>query len=118
MMYKKITVGSKELMFCSCASVNVCYQNVFHEDYIALVSTNEGMATSAMLKMSFIMQKFADLNDRKLVNRLMMDDYCDWLDQFTTGELVAALPEIQMMYMESNGQMVGAKKNSGEPTEK
>lgn len=118
MMYQKISIGNKELLFCSCASVNVCYNNVFKEDFIKLVATDEGLAANAMMKMAFIMQKFADLGDRKLVNRLTMDDYCDWLDQFTTGELVAALPEIQMMYMDANVQSVDAKKNSAEQNDK
>ena len=114
-MYKKIKIGAEEQTFCACASVNICYLNVFHEDFIKLVSTDEGLATAAMMKMAFIMAKFADLNDRKAVNRLTLDDYCDWLDRFTTGELIGALPEIQLFYMSSNDQMVDSKKNSAEP---
>ena len=112
MMYQKITIGNKELMFCACASVNVCYFNVFHEDFIKALSSDEGLAASTMMKMAFIMQKFADLNDRKAVNRLTIDDYCDWLDQFTTGDFVEALPKIEAAYMESNTQTVDAKKNN------
>lgn len=116
MLYKKIQVGEKEINFCASASVNVCYLNVFHQDFIKMISTDEGMAASAVMQMAFIMAKFAELNDRKKVNRLTEDDYCDWLDQFTTGDLVEALPEVQTFYMASTGQMVGAKKNSEEPS--
>lgn len=116
-MYNKVMVGSKELTFCACASVNVCYFNVFHEDFIKMISTDEGLATSAMMRMAFIMAKFGELNNRKAVNRLTEDDYCDWLDQFTTGDLVAVLPEIQNLYMTSNGQTVDAKKNKDELSE-
>ena len=42
MMYQKITIGNKELMFCACASVNVCYFNVFHEDFIKALSSDDG----------------------------------------------------------------------------
>lgn len=115
-MYQKIMVGQKELTFCSCASVNVCYNNIFHEDFIRLISTDEGLATNAMMKMAFVMAEFGRLNDRKQVNRLNEDNYCDWLDQFTTGELVAALPDIQAFYMSSTQTAVSAKKNSAEPT--
>lgn len=114
MMYDKIKVGGNELMFCACASVNVCYYNVFHEDFIKMISNDEGLATSAMMKMAFIMAEFGRLNDRRQVNRLTEDNYCDWLDQFTTGELVAALPEIQNFYMASNEQNVNSKKNNVE----
>ena len=59
----------------------------------------------------------AELNDRKKVNRLTEDDYCNWLDQFTTGELVAALPAIQSFYMASTGTTVDSKKNKEEQNE-
>lgn len=115
MMYQKINIGEHELMFCACASVNVCYFNIFHEDFIKLISSDEGLATSAMMKLAFVMAEFGRLNDRKQVNRLTEDNYCDWLDQFTTGELVNALPEIQAFYMSSTQSTVSAKKNSAEP---
>ena len=114
MMYQNFKVGAKELTLCACASVNVCYFNVFHEDFIKMVSSDEGLATSAMMKMSFIMAEFGRLNDRKKVNRLTEDNYCDWLDQFTTGELVEALPAIQGFYMASTGGSVDSKKNKEE----
>ena len=115
MMYKKFEIGGKECTLCACASINVCYYNVFHEDFIKLITTDEGLATAAMMRMAFIMAKFGELNDRKAVNRLTEDDYCDWLDQFTTGDLVAALPDLQEFYMASAGSNVTAKKNSEEP---
>lgn len=117
MMYKKMKVGAEELTFCACASVNVCYFNVFHEDFIKMISSDEGIAATCMMKMAFIMAEFGRLNDRKAVNRLTEDNYCDWLDQFTTGELVEALPEIQTFYMASTGTTVGSKKNKEEPKE-
>ena len=114
MMYQKIAIGGKELTFCACASVNVCYNNVFHSDFIKMISSDESLATTAMMKMAFVMSKFADLKDRKAVNRLTEDDYCDWLDQFTTGDLIEALPQIESFYLSSNGTNVDAKKNSAE----
>lgn len=117
MMYQKMNVGAEELTFCACASVNVCYFNVFHEDFIKMISSDEGLAAACMMKMAFIMAKMAELNDRKKVNRLTEDDYCNWLDQFTTGELVAALPAIQSFYMASTGTTVDSKKNNVEPNE-
>ena len=117
MMYKKMKVGAEELTFCACASVNVCYFNVFHEDFIKMISSDEGIAATCMMKMAFIMAEFGRLNDRKAVNRLTEDNYCDWLDQWTTGELVAALPEIQTFYMASTSASVDSKKNKEEPKE-
>lgn len=118
MMYDKLKVGGADVMFCACASVNVCYANVFHEDFIKMVSSDDGLATTSMMKMAFIMAKYAELNDRKTVNRLTMDDYCDWLDQFTTGDIVSALPSIEAFYMAANEGSVPAKKNSEEQNDK
>lgn len=118
MMYQKIKIGDVELMLCACASVNVCYYNIFHEDFIKEISSDNGMATSSMMKMAFVMAKFGETNDRKAVNRMTEDNYCDWLDQFTTGELVEALPEIQAFYMSSNQGSVPAKKNGAELKDK
>lgn len=118
MMYKKFEIGGQEILMCACASVNVCYHNVFHEDFIKMITTDEGLATSSMMKMCFIMAKFGELNDRKAVNRLTEDDYCDWLDQFSTGDIVEALPAVQDFYMASSGSSVTAKKNNAELNEK
>lgn len=117
MMYQNVKVGAKDLTLCACASVNVCYFNIFHEDFIREISTDNGLATSSMMKMAFVMAEFGRLNDRKQVNRLTVDNYCDWLDQFTSGELIEALPTIQAFYMSSNGQTVTAKKNKEELNE-
>ena len=114
MMYQKIAVGNTELEFCACASVNVCYYNVFHEDFIKAIS-NDGMEATTMMKMAFIMAKFAELNDRKAVNRQTEDDYCNWLDQFSIGDLIEALPSIQEFYMGTATGSASAKKNSAEP---
>ena len=116
MLYKKIPIGEVEQMFCACASVNVCYFNIFHEDFIKEISSDNGLATSSMMKMAFVMAKFGELNDRKAVNRMTEENYCDWLDQFSTGELVEALPDIQAFYMSTNRGTVNAKKNSAEPS--
>lgn len=118
MMYGKVTIGEKEVMFCTAASVNVCYANVFHKDFIKTLSSDEDLATSTMTEMAFIMAKFAEKTDRKAVNRLTQDDYCDWLDQFTVGDLTQALPEIQALYMSSTKSAVDAKKNTEPPSEK
>ena len=113
MIYNKLPIGEKEYTFCACASVNVCYANIFHEDFIKLLSTGaEGEMASAFVKMAFVMAKYGELNDRKAVNQLTEDDYENWLDEFTTGDLIEALPEIQAFYMKSYKPAVDSKKNT------
>lgn len=115
-MYATIRIGDADVRLCACASINVCYQNVFHEDFIKMISSDEAVATSAFMRMGFIMAKFAELEDRKAVNRLTEDDFCDWLDKWTTGELTEALPAVQNVYMASGRSLVDAKKNSAGPS--
>ncbi len=118
MLYNKFSIGGKELTFCACASVNVCYFHVFHEDFIKILTSDDGLAATAMMKMAFIMAKYGETNDRKAVNRMTEDDFCNWLDQFTSGDLINALPAIQNFYMAAAGSTIDAKKNSEVPSEK
>lgn len=117
MMYSKVNIGGKEIELCACASVNVCYMNVFHKDFLKEMSTDDGVGMDSMMRMAFIMAKFAELKTRKEVNRLNEDAYCDWLDQFTAGDLVLALPFIQAAYMQTTAPAVDAKKNNTEPSD-
>lgn len=117
MMFKKIKVGAVDVDFCACASVNVCYSHVFHEDYIKIVNSDNGGETSASMRMAFIMAKFAELKKRSEVNKLTEENYCDWLDQFTTGEIVDALPKISDLYLSSSSGLSEAKKKNEEPNE-
>ena len=95
MLYKNIEIGGKEYKFCSAASVNICYQNIFNEDFISLLDMDHP-ETSLMpfMKMAFVMAKVGELG-RKQANTMTKDDYEDWLDEFSFADLVAAMEEIR-----------------------
>jgi hypothetical protein len=67
--------------------------------------------------MAFVMAKFGELGNRKAVSKLTVDDFGDWLDQFSNGELLAVLSQFEELYMASNTSGVTSKKNSVEPSE-
>lgn len=118
-MYNKIVIGAKEVPMLSMASVDLYYRNIFHEDPIALQTKgiDEGEMINFVLRMGFVMAKFAELKDRKEMAKLNEDSFLDWLDQFERNDIFAALPDIQKTY---EGQMVTestAKKNKDEQTE-
>lgn len=117
MLFKNFTIGDKEYTFCACASVNICYRNIFGEDFIKLMYSGESALASSIMQMAFVMAKFGELKDRKKVNQLTEDDYCEWLDEFTTGDLVNALPGIEEFYMQSTAPAVDSKKNSARVNE-
>ena len=111
MLYKNIKIGSKEYKLCSAASINICYQNIFNEDFLSLLDMNHP-ETSIMpfMKMAFVMVKVGELG-RKQANTMTKDDYEDWLDEFSFSDLINAMEEIQSFYLESSASTVDSKKN-------
>lgn len=111
MLYKKIDIGDKTYMMCSAASVNICYYNIFREDFLSLLDMNHPEAAiMPFMKMAFVMAKVGELG-RKQANTMTQDDYEDWLDEFTFADLMAAMEEIQMFYLDASRGDVDSKKN-------
>ena len=111
MLYKNITIGSKEYKMCSAASVNICYQNIFNEDFLSkLDMDNPGSAILPFMQMAFVMCKVGELG-RKQANTMTREDYEDWLDEFSFADLMAAMEEIQEFYLNSSAGTVDSKKN-------
>ena len=111
MLYKNITIGDKEYKLCSAASINICYQNIFNEDFLSrLDMEHPETAIMPFMKMAFVMAKVGELG-RKQANMLTNDDYEDWLDEFSFADLMNALGDIQAFYMEAAAGAVDSKKN-------
>lgn len=110
MLYEKIKIGGKEVALCCCASVIPCYKNVFDEDFLKNV-TKAPDDMDLYMRMGFIMAKFAETNDRAAVCRLTENDFYDWLDQFSSGDIINAVENIATIFMKESGGTVKAKKN-------
>ena len=117
MLFGNVKIGDKEYRMCAAASVNLAFLNIFHEDFMSQMNPSEpSKAIEPFIKMAFVMaMKGEKSNDE--VRKLTMADYEKWLDQFTMGDLVNAIGDIQSLYLGSSVGLVDSKKNSGESTE-
>jgi len=118
-MYNKVKIGEKEVPMLSMASVDLYYRNIFGQDPVVLQTKgiDEGDMINFVLRMGFVMAKFAETKDRKEMLKLNEDAFLEWLDQFERNDIYAALPDFQATY---EGQMLTsaeAKKNTEEQTE-
>lgn len=111
MLYKNIKIGDREYKMCSAASVNIVYQNIFNDDFLTHMDMNNPSgAILPFMKMAFVMAKVGELG-RKQANTLTLDDYEDWLDEFSFADMMSAMEDIQVFYLESSGGSVDSKKN-------
>lgn len=114
MLYSDIKIGEKTFRMCAAASVNLTYLNIFHEDFMALMNPEEPTkAIEPFIRMAFCMAMRGE-KSKDEVRKLTISDYEAWLDDFTMGDLVAAMGEIQSLYLGSSVGLVKAKKNSVE----
>ena len=100
-MYKVIKIGEKDVPMLSVASSDVYYNRLFRENPLSVMTdkkADNGQKTNLAFGMGFIMAKFAETKDRKVMLQLSFDDYLDWLEQFSYGDYIEAAPEILMLY--------------------
>ncbi len=120
-MYNVIKIGEKEIPMLSMASTDIYYRNIFHEDAIKLQTRedlDDGDMVNFIMRIGFVMAKFAELHDRKEMAKLNEDAFLDWLDGLERSDYLDALGDIRLTY---EGQAVTAseaKKNNEEPTGK
>ena len=118
-MYNIIKVGEKDVPMLSMASVDIYYRNIFHEDAIKLQTKtqDDGDIINFIMRMGFVMAKFAELKDRKEMNKLNEDSFIAWLDGFERTDLINALVDVRMTY---EGQSVShsdsKKRTKNRPT--
>ena len=118
MLYGIIKIGDKEYKMCAAASVNIAYYNIFHEDFISLMNPEEPTkAITPFIKMAFVMAMKGE-KSREEMKKLTEADYEEWLDNFSFGDLVAAMGDIQSLYLGAAVGLVQSKKNNAEPTER
>ena len=106
-MYRTIHIGERDVPMLSMASVDVYYRNIFQEDPIAMQAKgmDDGETIVFIMKMGYVMAKFAELKDRKDMSSLNEDSYLEWLDGLERSDYLAALPDIRAVY---EGQNLGS----------
>lgn len=102
-MTNTVKIGGIEVKMSAMAIIDKLYWDVFHVDPVKLQTSpmDEAAGIDFVTKMGFIMAKFAEVGSFRELKNLSEDDFYDWLAQFTRGDLLLALPDIQAVY---NGQ--------------
>lgn len=118
-MFNTVKIGATEVPMLSMASVDLYYRNIFHEDPIKIQTSeqDDGDIINFVMRMAFVMARFAEAKDRKGMAKITQDDFLDWLDQFERNDLLLALPDIRQTYEGQSLTDAKGKKNTDEPTE-
>lgn len=114
-MYNVVKIGNEQVPMLAMASVDLYYKQIFHEDAIKLQSGkdfSEGDLINFVMKMGFVMAKFAELKDRKEMAKLNEDAFLDWLDRFERADYLNALSDVRMTYEGQSLTESDAKKNN------
>lgn len=109
MLYEKINIGDEEITLCMCGSVIKCYKDIFDEDFLTGIS-KDATDMNRYVQMGFVMAKFAELTNRNEVSKLTKNDFYDWLDRFSTGDLINATEKIATAFMKESRGTVASKK--------
>ena len=83
-MYGIVKIGEKEVPMMAMASTDYYFKNVFGDDPLKKMSDKELPVSDmidTVLKLGFIMAKFAELKTRKEMLKLNMDAFFEWLDE-------------------------------------
>ena len=113
-MYAKVKIGNEEIPMMAMASTDHYFKNTFGEDPMKKM-TDPNLEVSEMvdvvMKLGFIMTKFAQLKKRKEMLKLNEDAYYEWLDRFQREDLVNddVLVAIQDVYQGNNETTSEAK---------
>lgn len=117
-MFKNVRIGEKDVPMMSMASVDLYYNAIFHEDPLVFqTKMGSGEAVGFIMRMGFVMAKFAEIKERKEMLKLTVDAYYDWMDQFERDALINALEEIKGVYDGQLASSAESKKKDDGPSE-
>ena len=102
-MYKVIKIGDKDIPMMAMASTDSYFKNTFGEDPMKKMTTPDlevSEMIDVVMKIGFIMAKFAELKQRKEMLKLNEEAFYDWMDQFPREDLydMDKLVEIHDVY--------------------
>ena len=112
-MVKTIAIGGKDYIFAANAATPFRYKQLFNEDLFVVFSKASNSGESAALaetvaRMAYIMIRQAEKAD---MNKISMDDFLSWLEDFGPMDLMLAGEEIMNFYLQSsNGSIIPKKK--------
>lgn len=119
-MIRVVKIGDKEVQMEAMGSCDRAFWNIFHEDPIKLQAGKNPEVSDLIdfvMKLGFIMAKFAELKSSKAMRQLNEDDYLDWLDQFERADYLEALGDIRLVYEGQKTTSVDSKKKEDQPSD-
>lgn len=117
-MFKTVRIGEQDVPMLSMASVDLYYNAIFHEDPLVFqTKMGTGEAVGFIMRMGFVMAKYAEVKERKEMLKLTVESYYDWMDGFERGDLINALEEIKGVYDGQLASSAEAKKKDDGPSE-
>lgn len=107
-MTDTIKIGEMEMVMAANAATPFWFNQIFHDDFFVLsqkvTDGNEGAAVDLFSKTGFIMAKQAE---GAQMNKLNLDSYIKWLEQFEPMDLAMAAADIALLY---SGQTITTAK--------
>lgn len=115
-MFDKITIGNVEIPMTANAATAIRYQQVFHEDLLALFARTmeDSEAIYVSQKLGFIMKCQAEKADFSLVN---YDQFIEWLEQFNALDFTGAALPIIKLFQANEKTLSTPKKKAAPPKE-
>lgn len=115
-MYKEIKVGDKQVPMLANAATPIRYKQVFGKNllkYFMGTAQNEEAAEMTG-ELAYILAKAGEGAD---MNKLGIDDYIEWLEQFDAAAFIdpEVVGPIMDLYYGNVASSANAKKNQGRP---
>ena len=110
-MYKEIIIGEVKVPLMASASIVAPYKRLFKSHPLkdlADPNMDEAEKSDIAFRIAYLMNMRATGN-RETLNAANMDQYEEWLDQFTYGDMVAAAPVVIEFFVQQTNPTVHAK---------
>ena len=101
-MYREIKIGDQAVPMLAMASAGIYYKQIFGEDILKLLSTDDDDLSAdrlwATFKIGYVMAMFARYKSGAEMRKLNEGTFCTWLDHFSNVDMIAAVPDILALY--------------------
>lgn len=101
-MYREIKIGDEKVPMLAMASAGVYYKQIFGDDIIKLLSTDDDDLSAdriwATFKIGYVMAMFARFKNGVEMRKLNEGTFCRWLDDYSNVDMLKAVPDILALY--------------------
>ena len=110
-MYREITIGETKVPMMATASIVAPYRRLFKShplSDLANTDMDEAEKSDVAFRIAYLMNVRAT-SDRASLQKVSVEQYEDWLDQFSYGDMVASAPMIIEFFVQQTNPTVHAK---------